>query len=110
MSDTKTAGHLGKPWSVVGTYPSYEAASAAAKPLASNKALQIKIKCLSSGFTVRSRKLQASSSDISRLDDVVAVHDVPAPKKTKLKAKDRRALERSRSTEDTFDSSSEDNS
>lgn len=88
MSDTKTAGHLGKLWTVVGTYPSYEAAAARADNEKSNR-VEVKVKHTESGFTVRTRATERSVTHKS--EEVLA--ESPS-KKSKLKAKDRRARER----------------
>lgn len=95
MPDTNNTGHLGKSWTVVGTYPSYEAAAARADNEKSNR-VEVKVKQNTSGFTVRTRMTERA---IAHKEEEVLTES--PSKKTKLKAKDRRARERK--TDDTDD-------
>jgi len=80
----------GRPWTVVGTFPSFEAASSRAEIERSIKGQQVKVKRISEGFTVRTRR------DVSPLQKQVTAEAPPAAdaKRPKLKAKDRRSRDR----------------
>lgn len=77
--DSKT----GKPWTVVATFSDFAPAAAKADQLRSSSNLQVKVKRIAAGFTVRTRQIVTASAD-------------PAPAKQgkpRTKAKDRRAKE-----------------
>lgn len=102
MAGSDSTNAPGRPWTIVGTFSTYEAASAKAAQHKGSRNVEVKIKQLSTGFTVRTRQEERAASP---------VHQESAPsgavKKTKMKAKERRALERSASAEDSLDSPAE---
>ena len=82
MASDDTDNVLGKPWTVVATFSEYGPAHSKAEQLRAAGDLQVKVKHIAAGFTVRTRKPAASSEQT-----------VAPQSKTRVKAKDRRAKE-----------------
>ena len=82
-SDDVVVG-LGRPWTVVATYPEYGPAHTKAEELRAKGDAQVKVKHIAAGYTVRTRKEVASTP---------AEQSSAAQSKTRMKAKDRRAKE-----------------
>lgn len=82
MASDDTDNGLGKPWTVVATFSEYGPARSKAEQLRAAGDLQVKVKQLSSGYTVRTRKASAASTETPS-----------SQSKSRVKAKDRRAKE-----------------
>ncbi|NDC23827.1 MAG: hypothetical protein EBZ49_06820 [Proteobacteria bacterium] len=95
----------GRPWTVVGTFPEFSDADMHAGKFRSSSGTQVKIKRIAAGFTVRTRqldvKLVQSSAPVT--SEERPTFEEPVSKKSKLKAKDRRAKERRSESEDESD-------
>ena len=95
MASTETP--QGRPWTVVGTFSTFEAASSRADTERGTRGQQVKIKQIAAGYTVRVRQDQSTAVKAQPVSETSAS---PVPqKRSKLKAKDRRALERQNDSE-----------
>jgi hypothetical protein len=95
----------GRSWTVVGTFPEFSDADSHAGKFRSNSGIQVKIKRIAAGFTVRTRQLdvKAVQSASPILSEERPTFEEPVSKKSKLKAKDRRAKERRTESDDESD-------
>lgn len=95
MASTETP--QGRPWTVVGTFSTFEAAASRADIERGTRGQQVKVKQITAGYTVRVRQDQSTAVKPQPVSETSAS---PGPqKRSKLKAKDRRALERQNDSE-----------
>lgn len=99
MATTEKTHTPGRSWTVVGTFPTFEAASSRADIERSTRGQQVKVKQIAAGFTVRTRRVEHAPVE-TRPDFIEEKASQDSPKRSKLKAKDRRARERKSSDSD----------
>lgn len=93
MATTDKTQTRGRAWTVVGTYPDFETADRHASQYRSKAGAHVKVKRIASGFTVRTRmdEVKAEKRGSAPIIDERPTFEEPISKKTKMKAKDRRA-------------------
>ena len=102
MATTENMHTQGRAWTVVGTFPTFEAATSRAEIERGTRGQQVKVKQIAAGFTVRTRRIEHAPVE-SRPDYVEEkTTQQDTSKRSKLKAKDRRARDRKNiDTDDT---------
>ena len=105
MATTDKTQAPGRPWTVVGTHADFETADRHASQYRAQSGTQVKVKQIASGFTVRTRVTESKSTNRSDAPVIEErpTFEEPVSKKTKLKAKDRRAKQQRRSDSSEFD-------
>lgn len=105
MATTEKTHAPGRPWTVVGTHSDFDTADRHASQYRAQSGTQVKVKRIASGFTVRTRALEskAAKQAIEPMIEERPTFEEPVSKKTKLKAKDRRAKQRNSGSEDYDD-------
>ncbi len=105
MATTDKTHTPGRAWTVVGTHPDFETADRHASQYRAQSGTQVKVKRLAVGFTVRTRALEVKSAKQAPVTSIEErpTFEEPVSKKTKLKAKDRRAKQQRRSDVDDTD-------
>jgi hypothetical protein len=86
-----TENSQGRPWMIVGTFPTFEAATSRAEIERATHSRQVKIKQTSDGYTVRTRPDIQTVVDSKKMSSPAEKEE---PNRSKLKAKDRRAQAR----------------
>lgn len=97
MENNQKTATQGRPWTVIATFSDFESAHALSERSKQEKGVHSKVKRLASGFTVRTRRDESKQvSKAETLPDIAErpTFEEPVSKKSKLKAKDRRAKER----------------
>ena len=89
-------GHNGTPWTIVGTFADYALAEKRANDFRANGTNEVKIKLLAAGFSVRTRQTARTVAAIAKNDVVLHEETIEtvSAKKSRVKAKDRRAREK----------------
>ena len=105
MAITDNSQAPGRPWTVVGTHSDFETADRHASQYRSTSGTQVKVKRVAAGFTVRTRadEVKPEKRVSAPIIEERPTFEEPVSKKTKLKAKDRRAKQQRRSDSDEFD-------
>jgi hypothetical protein len=97
MENNQKTATQGRPWTVIATFSDFESAHALSERSKQERGMQSKVKRLASGFTVRTRRDETKQTSKTESLPTIAerpTFEEPVSKKTKLKAKDRRAKER----------------
>lgn len=105
MAITDNSQAPGRPWTVVSTHSDFETADRHASQYRSTSGTQVKVKRVAAGFTVRTRadEVKPEKRVSAPIIEERPTFEEPVSKKTKLKAKDRRAKQQRRSDSDEFD-------
>lgn len=101
MTNTDIA--QGRPWTVVGTFSTFEAASTRAELERRTRGQQVKVKQIAAGFTVRTRQETRPVEKRAEVFETEFPAAQSSSKNSKLRAKDRRVLERKNSNSITDD-------